>query len=186
MEESCTKIESKLFIAEKFRHVMTEELEKLKKSAKEHSDNLAKLGKELAEIQFNYKVIENTTERYWQNRINVFKKYNEKGTEYYTQAHALINLADKEQSGLFLLNISKLRQLGLKLLTNMEEVKQNPSIIKSKDKQQSKWSKELREKLIESSNVCLHHEMDMNKFFREFYETHLKNLLEDSAKKSEI
>ncbi|NOS62155.1 MAG: hypothetical protein HOO66_03840, partial [Nitrosarchaeum sp.] len=105
---------------------------------------------------------------------------------YYTQAHALMNLEDKEQSGLFLLSISKLHQLGLKLVTNMEEVKQNPSIIKSKDKQQSKWSKELRKKLLESSNVCLHHEMDMNKLFREFYETHLKNILEDSAKKSEI
>jgi hypothetical protein len=68
--------------------------------------------------------------------------------------------------------------MGLKLLNNMEEVKKNPSIIKSKDKQQSKWSKELREKLIESSNVCLHHEMDMNKFFREFYETRLKKILE--------
>ena len=179
MEESCSELDSKLFIAEKFRHIMTEELEKLKKSAKEHSGNLAKLGKELAEIQFNYKVIENTTERYWQKRINEFKRYNEKGTEYYTQAHALINLVDKEQSGLFLLSISKLRQLGLKLLTDMEEVKQNPSIIKSKDKQQSKWSKEHREKLIESSTVCLHHEMDMNKFFREFYETHLKNILEE-------
>ncbi|MEX2192012.1 MAG: hypothetical protein WD717_01330 [Nitrosarchaeum sp.] len=178
MEKSCSKLDSKLFIAEKFRHIMTEDLEKLKKLAKEHSDNLAKLGKELAEIQFNYKVIENTTERYWQKRISEFKKYNEKGTEYYTQAQALMNLVDKEQSGLFLLNISKLRQLELKLLTNMEEVKQNPSIIKSKDKQQSKWSKELREKLLESSNVCLHHEMGMNKFFREFYETHLKNILE--------
>ena len=157
---------------------MTEELEKLKKSAKEHSDNLAKLGKELSEIQFNYKVLENATEQYWHNRINEFKKYNEKTTEYYMQANALINLVNKEQSGLFLLSISKLRQLGLKLTAYMEQVKQNPSIIKSKDKQQSKWSKELREKLIESSNECMHHETTMNKFFREFYETHLKNILE--------
>ena len=178
MGKSGSKLDSKLFIAEKFRNIMTEELEKLKKSAKEYSDNLAKLGKELSEIQFNYKVIENTTEQYWQKRINEFKKYNGKGTEYYTQAHALINLADKEQSGLFLLSISKLHQIGLKLIMNMEEVKQNPSIIKSKDKQQSKWSKELRERLIESSNACLHHEIDMNKFFREFYETHLRNILE--------
>src|SRR3989338_3219517 len=157
---------------------MEKSCSKLEKSAKEYSDNLAKLGKELSEIQFNYKVIVNTTEQYWQKRVNEFKKYNEKGTEYYTQAQALMNLVDKEKSGLFLLSISKLRQLELKLLKNMEEVKQNPSIIKSKDKQQSKWSKELREKLIESSNACLHHEMDMNKFFREFYETHLKNILE--------
>ncbi len=178
MEKSCPKLDFKLFIVEKFNDVMTEDLEKIKKLAKEHSDNLAVLGKELSEIQFNYKVVENTTEQYWQNRINEFKKYNEKGTEYYTQAHALMSLVDKEQSGLFLLSISKLHQLGLKLVTNMEEVKQNPSIVKSKDKQQSKWSKDLREKLIESSNQCLRHEMDMNKFFREFYEIHLKNILE--------
>ena len=178
MEKSRSKLDSKLFIAEKFRYTMVEDLEKLKKSAKEHSDNLARLGKELSEIQFNYKVIENATEQYWQNRINKFKKYNEKGTEYYTQIHALMNLIDKEQAGLFLLNISKLRQNELKLLTNMEEVKQHPSIIKSKDKQQSKWSKELREKLIESNNACMHHEINMNKFFREFYEAHLKNILE--------
>jgi argininosuccinate lyase len=178
MEKSCAKLNFKLFIAEKSRHVMTEDLEKLKKIAKEYSDNLAKLGKELSEIQFNYKVIENTTKQYWQNRINEFKKYNEKGIEYYTQVHALMNLVDKEQSGLFLLSISKLRQIELKISSDMEEVKQNPSIVKSKDNQQSKWSKELREKLIESSNACLHHEMDMNKFFREFYETHLKKILE--------
>lgn len=178
MERSGSKVDSKLFIVEKNIEIMTEELEKIKKSAKEYSDNLAKLGKEMSEIQFNYKVIENIQEQYWQKRIDEFKKYNEKGTEYYTQAHALMNLVDKEQSGLFLLSISKLRQLGLKLIANMEEVKQNPSIVKSKDKQQSKWSKELREQLIESSNMCLRHEMDMNKFFREFYEKHLKQILE--------
>lgn len=162
---------------------MIEDLGKLKKTAKEYSDNLASLGKELSEIQFNYKVIENATEQYWQKRVNEFKKYNEKGTEYYTQAHALMNLVDKEQSGLFLLNISKFRQMGLKLITNMEEVKQNPTSVKSKDKQQSKWSKDLREKLIETSNACLHHEMDMNKFFREFYEKHLRNILEENETK---
>ena len=162
---------------------MTEDLEKLKKTAKEYSNNLANLGKDLSEIQFNYKVIENATEQYWQNRINEFKKYNQKGTEYYTQAHALMNLVDKEQSGLFLLSTSKFRQMGLKLMASMEEVKQNPSSVKSKDKQQSKWSKDLREQLIETSNACLHHEMDMNKFFREFYEKHLKNILEENDNK---
>lgn len=162
---------------------MTEDLEKLKKTAKEYSNNLANLGKEISEIQFNYKVIENATEQYWQKRVNEFKKYNEKGIEYYTHAHALMNLVDKEQSGLFLLSISKFRQMGLKLIAIIEEVKQNPSSVKSKDKQQSKWSKEIREKLIETSNACLHHEMDMNKFFREFYEKHLKNILEENETK---
>jgi hypothetical protein len=73
--------------------------------------------------------------------------------------------------------------MGLKLITIIEEVKQNPSSVKSKDKQQSKWSKELRERLIETSNACLHHEMNMNKFFREFYEKHLKNILEENETK---
>mgnify|MGYP001179490630 FL=1 len=158
---------------------MTEDLEKLKKSAKEHSNKLEKLGEELSEIQFRYKIIENATNEYWKNQIEKFKKYNEKGKEYYIQAHVLINLVDKEQSGLFVLNISKLRQLGLKLEKIMEEVKHNPSIVKSKDKQQSKWSKELRDQLVEASNECLNHEMSMNKFFRKFYEGHLKKILEE-------
>lgn len=157
---------------------MTDELEKLKKTAMIHTESLTRLGKEMAKNQFSYKIIENITQQYWEKRIIEFKKYNEKTIEYYTHAHALINLVDKEQSGLFLLGISKLHHLGLKLKSVMEETKQNPSIVKSKDKQQSKWSKELREKLTESSNMCLHHEMYMNKFFREFYESHLKNILE--------
>ena len=157
---------------------MTDEFEKLKKTALIHTENLTRLGKEMAKNQFSYKIIENITPQYWEKRIIEFKKYNEKTIEYYTHSHALINLVDKEQSGLFLLGISKLHHLGLKLISVMEETKQNPSIVKSKDKQQSKWSKELREKLTESSNMCLHHEMYMNKFFREFYEIHLKNILE--------
>ena len=157
---------------------MIEESEKLKRTITEYSNNLTRLGKELSEIKFSYKVIENTTREYWQNRISEFQKYYEKDIEYYSQVHALINLIDKEQSGLFLFSISKLRQIALKLITIMEEVMQNPSSVKSKDKQQSKWSKELRERLIESSNACLHHEMDMNRFFRGFYELHLKKNFE--------
>lgn len=157
---------------------MTKESEKLKKSSRTHTENLTRLGKEMAKNQFSYKIIENTSQQYWENRIIEFKKYNEKTIEYYTHAHALINLVDKEQSGLFLLSISKLHHLGLELKSVMEEIKQNPSTVKSKDKQQSKWSKELREKLIETTNTCLHHEKYMNKFFREFYENRLKNILE--------
>ncbi|MFB5627143.1 MAG: hypothetical protein ACE5R5_02995 [Nitrosarchaeum sp.] len=164
---------------------MVDELEKLKKLAKEYSDDLAKLGKDVSEIQFNYKVIENASEEYWKNRISEFKKYVEKGVEYYTQAHRLMNLVDKEQSGLFLLSISKFRQIGTNLVTNMEKIKENPSIVKSKDKQQSKWSKEIREEQTKLSNACLHHEMDMNKFFREFYEKHLMSILNESKNKTD-
>ena len=159
---------------------MTDGLEKLRNSAKEFSDNLARLGKELSEIQFHYKIIENATEQYWKKRIDEFKKFNEVGIEYYTQAHALMSLIDKEQSGLFLLSTSKLHQIGLRVLTNMEEIKKNPSIIKSKDKQQSKWSKEIREKMIESNDAYMNHERYMNRFFREFYEKHLKNILSEN------
>ncbi|EPA05191.1 hypothetical protein BG20_I2265, partial [Candidatus Nitrosarchaeum limnium BG20] len=50
---------------------------------------------------------------------------------------------------------------------------------KSKDKQQSKWSKDLREKLIESNTLCMNHEKNMNKIFRGFYEKHLKDFLKE-------
>jgi len=176
--EGENSINSKLFIPEGTFIVMAENTEKLKQLVKKHSENLAKLGHDLSEIQFRYKIIENTTNEYWENRIEKFKKYSEKGKEYYFQAHALINLTDKEQAGLFLLSISKLRQLELNLEKIMSEVMQNPSIIKSKDKQQSKWSKELREQLVDASNKCLDHETSMNKFFREFYESKLKKILE--------
>ncbi|CAD6515248.1 conserved hypothetical protein [metagenome] len=161
---------------------MNDELDKLQKAIKVHSDNLAKLGKEITEIKFNYKIIENTTEKYWENRITEFKKHNKKAIEYYTHARALMSLIDKEKAGLFLLSISKLHQTGLKLIADMEEVKKNPSIIKSKDKQQSKWSKELREKFIESNTSCMNHEKNMNKIFREFYDKQLKELLNESKK----
>jgi HAMP domain-containing protein len=177
--ETIKRVESKLFIIEILTDIMTDELGKLQKTVKEYSDNLARLGKEIAEIKFNYKIIENTTEKYWEDKIVEFKKYNEKATEYYIQAHSLMNLIDKEQSGLFLLSISKLRQSGLKLLAYMGEIKKNPSTIKSKDKQQSKWSKDLREKLIESNTLCMNHEKNMNKIFRGFYEKHLKDFLKE-------
>jgi len=169
------RINFKPFMEEIPRKTMTE-IEN--KSAKEYSDNLTKLGKEIYELQFNYKLIEKDTEQYWQRRISEFKKYSEKTIEYFTLAHKLMNLTDKENSGLFLLMISKLHQIGLKLIANMEEVKQNPSVMKSKDKQQSKWSKELREETIESNNECMNQEIKMNRFFRTFYEKNIRNKLE--------
>ena len=42
-----------------------------------------------------------------------------------------------------------------------------------KDKQQSRWSKDLRDQLIKSNNECLDHEKRMNVFFKEFYEKNL-------------
>jgi len=152
--------------------------ENLKKLAKEHSEKLAKLGRELGEIQFSYKVERKPSKEYWQKRIVDFKKYNEKGMKYYNQVYSLMNLVNKEESQMFLLRTSKFHQLGSTLIEIMEKIKKNPSIIDSKDKQQSQWSKEIRDQITEHSNKCLYHEKDMNASFREFCEKHLKKILE--------
>ena len=157
---------------------MSQDSENLKKLAKIHSDKLAKLGMELGEIQFSYKIEEKVTKEYWLQRIKDFKKYNEKGLEYYDQVHAIMNLVNKEEAQRFLLNVSKFRQLSIALSETMEKIKENPSIIDSKDRQQSLWSKEIKNQITEQSNQCLRHEMDMNSLFREFYEKHLKKILE--------
>ena len=157
---------------------MSQDPEKLKKSAKEHSDKLAKLGIELGEIQFSYKIEEKVTKEYWQQRMEDFKNYNEKGLEYYNQVHAMMDLVNKEEAQRFLLHVSQFRQLSKTLLEAMEKIKENPSIIDSKDKQQSQWSKEIKNQITEQSRKCLRHEMDMNSSFREFYDKHLKNILE--------
>jgi len=157
---------------------MSQDSENLKKSAKEISEKLAKLGMELGEIQFSYKVEKKPSTAYWQKRIGDFKKYNEIGMKYYNQAYSLMNLVNKEESQMFLLRTSKFRQLGLTLIEIMEKIKENPSIIDSKDNQQSLWSKKIRDQITEHSNKCLHHEKDMNASFRKFYEKHLKKILE--------
>ena len=157
---------------------MSQDPENLKKSAKEHSKKLAKTGMELGEIQFSYKIEEKVTKEYWQKRMNDFKKYNEKGLEYYNQAHSIINLVNNEEAQMFLLRISKFRQLSTTLSETMEKIKENPSIIDPKDRQQSLWSKEIKNQITEQSNKCLRHEMDMNTSFREFYEKYLKKILE--------
>ncbi|QLH04848.1 hypothetical protein C5F49_05605 [Nitrosopumilus oxyclinae] len=157
---------------------MSQDPENLKKIAKEHSNKLAKLGMDLGELQFSYRIEEKITKEYWNQRMKDFKKYNEKGLEYYNQVHAMMDLVNKEESQLFLLRISKFRQLSTKLSETMEKIKENPTIIDSKDKQQSPWSKEIKNQITEQSNECLRHEMDMNGSFREFYEKHLKSILE--------
>jgi hypothetical protein len=157
---------------------MSQEPENLKKLAKEHSDKLAKLGMELGEIQFSYKIEEKASKEYWQQRIKDFKKYNEKGLEYYNQVYSMMDLVNKEESQMFLLRVSKFRQLSTTLTGIMVKIEENPSIIDPKDKQQSKWSKGIKSQITEHGNKCLRYEMDMNTSFREFYEKHLKKILE--------
>ena len=157
---------------------MSDNTENLKKPIKEISEKLAKLGMSLAEIKFSYKVKEKASKEYWMKRINEFKKYSEKGLEYYNQVHAMMNLVDKEESQMFLLRISRFRQLGLELLEIMEKIKENPSIADPKDKQQSLWSKEIKNQMGIHSKKCLKHEREMNISFRDFYQNNLKKIIE--------
>ena len=143
------------------------------KTIKVYSEKLEKLGMELSKIQYDFKIKDNPSEKYWTKRIQKFENYHKKVAEYFTQSYSLMSLVNEEQSGIFLLRVSKLRQLGVKLLEAMEKVKENPSSMDLKNKQQSKWSKEIRERLLKSNNDCLNHEKRMNVFFKEFYEEHL-------------
>ncbi|MGH1566681.1 MAG: hypothetical protein ACRBB5_04530 [Nitrosopumilus sp.] len=157
---------------------MNKDSENLKEAAKEYSKKLTKLGTEISKIQFSYKIQEKKSKEYWNKRIKEFRRYNEKSLEYYNQAYSLINLINKEESHMFMLSISKLRQLGLEIIRIMEKIEENPSIIDSKDKQQSQWSKELKKQITEQSNKCLNHEKSMNSSFREFYEKQVTKVLE--------
>lgn len=157
---------------------MGKEAENNRKIVKEHSDKLAKLGMELTKIQFSYKVENKTSKEYWQKRVVKFEEYNEKGLEYYNQVFSLMKIISKEESERFLLQISRFRQLASSLIEIMKQIEENPSIIDSKDKQQSQWSRKIKNDITEQSNKCLHHERDMNSFFRDFYEKYLKSILE--------
>lgn len=144
------------------------------KTIKDYSKKLEKLGLELLKIQYDFKIKDNPSEKYWVKKIQEFKKYHEKVVDYFTQSYSWMKLVDEEQAGIFLLRISKLQQLGVKLLEDMDKVKQNPASMNLKDKQQSKWSKEIREKLLKSNKDCLNHEKRMNVFFKEVYKNYLK------------
>jgi hypothetical protein len=60
----------------------------------------------------------------------------------------------------------------------METIEETPSIINSKDKQQSHWSKKIKKDISETSVECLDHEKYMNVSFREFYNSDIKKILE--------
>ncbi len=90
------------------------------KTIKEYSQKLEKLGAELSKTQYDFKIKDKSSEKYWAKRIQNFDNYHKKTIEYFTQSYALMSLANEEQSNLFLLRISKLKQLGGKLLEDME------------------------------------------------------------------
>ena len=155
---------------------MSKNPEELKKIVREHNEKLAKLGTELAKSQFSYKVEEKIDEKYWIQRIANLKKHNKKSLEYYNEVYSMIKEIKEDEAEIFLLGIAKFRQTGVELLNTMTKIIENPSIIKSKDTQQSQWSKDIRKKLTEQSDECLRFEKEINITFREFYDKFVKVL----------
>ena len=155
---------------------MNSESNEIKNKVKENSEKLMELGSILAKNQFSYKIEEKKSKEYWQNRIENLQKYNESSIAYYNQVQNMMNLIDKEKGDMFLLQISKFHQLGTELKKIMQEIEETPSIVNSKDKQQSQWSKKVKEKLIEISTKCLEHEKVMNLNFRKFYDEEVKKI----------
>ena len=157
---------------------MNQDSDDLKTTMQENSKKLTQLGSILAKNQFSYKIEEKTSKEYWQKRIEYLIKYNETSLEYYNQVQNMMNLINKEKSQIFLLEISKFHQLGMELVKIMHQIEETPSIINSKDKQQSQWSKKIKEKFVKVNANCLEHEKYMNIGFRKFYDIEIKKILE--------
>ena len=75
-----------------------------------YSKKLEKLGIELSKIQYDFKIKENPSEKYWVKQIENFEKYHKKTIEYFTQSFALMRLANQDDSEIFLLRINKILQ----------------------------------------------------------------------------
>ena len=157
---------------------MSQDSEEIKIRMQEHSKRLTELGSILAKNQFTYKIEEKISKEYWQKRIKDLTKYNEISLTYYSQVQKMMNLINIEEAQMFLLQTSKFHQLGTELIKLMYQIEENPSIISSKDKQQSQWSKKIKEKISEVSSKCLENEKNMNLNFRKFYDKEIKIILE--------
>jgi hypothetical protein len=157
---------------------MNQESDNIKKKIQEQSKKLAELGLTLAKSQFTYKIEEKVSKEYWQEKIKELEKYNQTSLEYYSQVQKMMILINKNEAKMFLLQTSKFHQLGTELIKLMCQIKENPSIIDSKDKQQSQWSKKIKESILELSTNCLENEKNMNLNFRKFYDKEIKKLLE--------
>ena len=148
---------------------MSQDSEEIKIRIQEQSKKLTELGSILAKNQFTYKIEEKISKEYWQKRIQDLTKYNEVSLAYYSQVQKMMNLINIEEAQMFLLQTSKFHQLGTELIKLMYQIEENPSIISSKDKQQSQWSKKIKEKISEVSSKCLENEKNMNLNFRKFF-----------------
>ena len=54
-------------------------------SIKEYEKNIEKLGTELSAIQYNFKIKNESSEKYWVRKIQGFGNYHKKTIEYFTQ-----------------------------------------------------------------------------------------------------
>ena len=157
---------------------MSQDSEEIKIRIQEQSKKLTELGSILAKNQFTYKIEEKISKEYWQKRIQDLTKYNEVSLAYYSQVQKMMNLINIEEAQIFLLQTSKFHQLGTELIKLMHQIEENPSIISSKDKQQSQWSKKIKEKFVQVNTDCLENEKNMNLNFRKFYDKEIKTKLE--------
>ena len=157
---------------------MSQDSEEIKIRIQEQSKKLTELGSILAKNQFTYKIEEKISKEYWQKRIQDLTKYNEISLAYYSQVQKMMNVINIEEAQMFLLQTSKFHQLGTELIKLMRQIEENPSIISSKDKQQSQWSKKIKEKILQVSSKCLENEKNMNLNFRKFYDKEIKTILE--------
>ena len=64
----------------------------VKENIKKNSERLARLGMVISQIKFSYKIKEETSKEYWENRINEFEAYKEKSLEYYNTVCSLMKL----------------------------------------------------------------------------------------------
>jgi hypothetical protein len=152
--------------------------ENIREKIQEQGKKLTELGSILAKNQFSYKIEEKISKEYWHKKIENLVKYNETSLAYYSQVQKMINLVDEDKGQMFLLQTSKFHQLGTELIKLMQQIEENPSIIDSKDKQQSQWSKKIKENITELNKKCLENEKNMNLNFREFYDKEIKRILE--------
>lgn len=152
----------------------------------ENSDEIArhvriitKTGTEIAKTKFSYKVKNTADQKYWTRRVNEHEKYFEKSATYYNHAYQLMKIISAKDSDAFLLAVSKFHQLKTKQMEILTKIANNPTIMKAKDKQQSEWSKNTRDDIIENSSKCLEHEKYMSGLFRKFTEIHQKDISRD-------
>lgn len=139
-----------------------------------HADALHALGAEVVRMRFSYEAKNDTRQRYWKERIREHQEYFEKSSKYYKQACLLMEIVRAEQYGEFLLALDKFSQLKKQQMTILEKIKENTTVMMS-DRQQSRWSKDLKREMIENSNRCLEHEKRLSDIIKEFVGSHFKD-----------